>query len=90
MAHPPKGAEGALGPLGPLWGPLAVCPGKVGVTSLESGKQGAHMRVGGHARSVMNPPTLGRACYNPYLGGGLPGCRLKKVTILELPRHLFS
>ena len=50
----PQGPHGPLGPLGPLLGPLALCPGKVGVTSLESRKQGAYMRVGGHARSVMN------------------------------------
>ena len=51
---PPRAPKAPLGPLGPLLGPLALCPGKTGVASLESRKQGTHMRVGGHARSVMN------------------------------------
>ena len=50
----PRAPKAPLGPLGPLLGPLALCPGKTGVASLESRKQGTHMRVGGHARSVMN------------------------------------
>ena len=75
---PTRAPKAPLGPLGPLLGPLALCPGKTGVASLESRKQGTHMRVGGHARSVMNQQK--------YQKKGMPKIMLKFDAENEIGR----